>query len=59
MRRIRVQRPRRKRGRRWREALAADPRDPDIVRAKALAGREPVPHVSAAASSSLSSRRKA
>jgi hypothetical protein len=48
MRRIRVQRPRRKRGRRWREALAADPRDPDIVRAKALAG----------ANLSLTSRRR-
>jgi hypothetical protein len=36
MRRIRVHQPKRKRGRRWPEVLAADPRDPDIVRAKAL-----------------------
>jgi hypothetical protein len=36
MRRIRIQRPRRGRERPWLEALAAEPRDPDIVRAKAL-----------------------
>jgi hypothetical protein len=40
MRRIRVQRPKRKRERPWVEALAAEPQDPDIVRAKAL-GRSP------------------
>jgi hypothetical protein len=36
MRRIRVQRPRRRRERPWLEALAVEPQDPDIVRAKAL-----------------------
>jgi hypothetical protein len=36
MRRIRVQRPKSKRKRRWLEALTAEPRDPEIVRAKAL-----------------------
>jgi hypothetical protein len=36
MRRIRIQRPNRKRERRWPEALATEPRDLDIVRAKAL-----------------------
>jgi len=33
---IRTQRPRAQRERPWREALPPDPRDPDIVRAKAL-----------------------
>jgi hypothetical protein len=37
MKRVRVQRPKRKRERPWLEALTAEPRDPDIVRAKALA----------------------
>jgi hypothetical protein len=41
MRRVRVQRPKRKRERPWLEALTTEPRDPDIVRAKAL-GRSPV-----------------
>jgi hypothetical protein len=37
MRRIRVDRPRIRRERAWTEDLPADPRDPDVVRAKALA----------------------
>jgi hypothetical protein len=37
MKRIRVQRPRARRERDWGEALPPDPRDPDVVRAKALA----------------------
>jgi hypothetical protein len=37
MRRIRVDRPRIRRERAWTEDLSADPRDPDVVRAKALA----------------------
>ena len=37
MKRIRTQRPRARRERPGREALPPDPRDPDIVRAKALA----------------------
>jgi hypothetical protein len=36
MKRIRVQRPNRSRKRQWLEALAVEPHDPDIVRAKAL-----------------------
>lgn len=36
MRRIRIQRPKRQRERRWAEGLPVEPRDPDIVRAKAL-----------------------
>jgi hypothetical protein len=37
MKRIRVDRPRIRRERAWTEDPPADPRDPDIVRAKALA----------------------
>ena len=37
MKRILTQRPRTQREHPWREALPPDPRDPDIVRAKALA----------------------
>jgi hypothetical protein len=37
MRRIRIVAPRTRRERRWPEDLPADPRDPDVVRAKALA----------------------
>jgi hypothetical protein len=37
MKRIRVERRRAPNKRRWLEALAPDPRDPDIVRVKALA----------------------
>jgi len=37
MRRIRTVRPRIRRERPWLEDLPADPRDPDVVRAKALA----------------------
>ena len=37
MKRIRIQRPRARRERDWGEALPPDPRDPDVVRAKALA----------------------
>jgi hypothetical protein len=35
--RIRIDRPRARRERPWREVLPADPRDPDVVRAKTLA----------------------
>ena len=37
MKRTRIRRPRVRSGRPWFEALSPDPRDPDIVRAKALA----------------------
>lgn len=37
MKRIRMQRPKARRERPGREALPPDPRDPDVVRAKALA----------------------
>jgi hypothetical protein len=37
MKQIRIQRPRARRGRDCREVLPPDPRDPDVVRAKALA----------------------
>jgi hypothetical protein len=37
MKRIRIRRPRIRRERPWAEDLPADPRDPDVVRAKALA----------------------
>jgi hypothetical protein len=37
MKRIRTSAPRIRRGRRWPEDLPDDPRDPDVVRAKALA----------------------
>jgi len=37
MKRIRIQRPRARRERDWGEALPPDPRDPDVVRVKALA----------------------
>jgi hypothetical protein len=37
MKRIRAIAPRIRRERRWPEDLPADPRDPDVVRAKALA----------------------
>ncbi len=37
MKRIRIQRPSVRRERDWVEALPPDPRDPDVVRAKALA----------------------
>ena len=37
MKRTRIERPRARRERDWREALPPDPRDPDVVRAKALA----------------------
>ena len=36
MKRIRADRPRIRRDRAWSEDLPADPRDPDVVRAKAL-----------------------
>ena len=36
MKRVRTQKPRVRRGRSWLEILPADPRDPDVVRAKAL-----------------------
>ena len=42
MKQIRIHKPRARRERSWREALPPDPRDPDIVRAKALArARQP------------------
>ena len=34
---MRIQRPRARRDRDWLEVLPPDPRDPDVVRAKALA----------------------
>jgi len=37
MKRIRTSTPKIRRERRWPEDLPADPRDPDVVRAKALA----------------------
>jgi hypothetical protein len=37
MKRVRVERPAIRRKRHWAEELPADPRDPDVVRAKALA----------------------
>ena len=37
MKRIRIQRPRARRERDWGEALPQDPRDPGVVRVKALA----------------------
>ncbi len=43
MKQIRAERPRARRERPWREALPADPRDPDIMRAKA----SPAPKVPA------------
>jgi hypothetical protein len=42
MKRIRVDRPRIRRERVWTEDPPADPRDPDVVRAKALARARPV-----------------
>lgn len=36
MQRIRIQRPKGRRQRRWREVLPLDPRDPQVLRAKAL-----------------------
>jgi hypothetical protein len=47
MKRIRIQRPRARGERPWHEVLPLDPRDPDVVRIKALArqraaGRAPV-----------------
>ena len=41
MKRIRVDRPRIRRERPWTEDLPTDPRDPDVVRAKALARARP------------------
>jgi hypothetical protein len=37
MKRIRIEKPKRRRAHRWTEDLPLDPRDPDICRAKALA----------------------
>ena len=41
MKRIRTSMPRIRHERRWPEDLPADPRDPDVVRAKALARARP------------------
>jgi hypothetical protein len=41
MKRIRAVRPRIRRERVWTEEMPADPRDPDVVRAKALARARP------------------
>jgi hypothetical protein len=41
MKRIQVDRPRIRRERAWTEDPPADPRDPDVVRAKALARARP------------------
>ena len=43
MKRIRIQRPKGRRQRPRREVLALDPRDPEVLRAKAL-GHSPHPH---------------
>jgi hypothetical protein len=40
--RIRIDKPRIRRGQPWPEDLPADPRDPDVVRAKALARSQQV-----------------
>jgi hypothetical protein len=42
MQRIRSKRPKPRRGRPWRAVLPPDPRDPDVLRAKAL-GRAALP----------------
>jgi hypothetical protein len=42
MQRIRIQRPKARRGRPWHEVLPPDPHDPQVLRAKAL-GRAPHP----------------
>ena len=47
MNRIRTVVPRTRRERRWPEDLPTDPRDPDVVRAKALARLASVPHPNA------------
>jgi hypothetical protein len=36
MQRIRIQRPKARRGRPWHEVLPPDPHDPEVLRAKAL-----------------------
>lgn len=38
MKRVRIERPKRARERRWLEVLPLDPRDPDVVRVKDLCG---------------------
>lgn len=43
MKRIRIEQPQARREPPWREVLPPDPRDPDILRAKAL-GRAAHPH---------------
>jgi hypothetical protein len=43
MQRIRIQRPKLRRQRPWREVLPLDPRDPEVLRAKAQ-GRAVRPH---------------
>jgi hypothetical protein len=43
MKRVHIQRPKLRRQQPWREALPLDPRDPDVLRAKAL-GRAARPH---------------
>jgi hypothetical protein len=40
MKRIRIDRPRIRRERPWADDLPDDPRDPDVVRAKALTGAQ-------------------
>jgi hypothetical protein len=44
MKRVRTQKPGIRRGRGWVEILPTDPRDPDVVRAKALARMTAAPH---------------
>ncbi len=48
MKRVRTQKPRIRRGRSWLEILPADPRDPDVVRAKALVHAQRADPMSAA-----------
>ena len=48
MERVRTHKPRVRRGRPWLEVLPADPRNPDVVRAKALAHAQRADPMSAA-----------
>lgn len=43
MRRVRVEKPKGRRDRRWTEVLPLDPRDPDVARAKAIGSGSGVP----------------
>ena len=56
MKRIRIDRHRARRERPWREVLPADPRDPDVVRVKALARVARASHRHPTATEELSMR---